>query len=178
MTFKTLTTQNIPPSSWSLPVAAWKDWFEHLQINDSFWVRGFWLPVDPLKIWQLSTAWHLSYSGIKNIKSESESYWELHYMFTILFYCFWFPDTIYLVNPEPAHSDTNPRKHRPWLWEPARVSQLITQLMDLRSYRCWLWLLTSTDLTRLVNTDTLGTDLGLIYHCCSCCLLLTDLKCD
>ena len=59
LTFKTFKTQYI---SSRLEAACWKDWFNRLQINDSFFEQ-FLAGASP-EIWQLSADWYLLlYSG-------------------------------------------------------------------------------------------------------------------
>ena len=109
VTFKTFTTQNIPLLS-LVPQQPAKDWFEHLQINDSFsavrvLAYGGWR-LSRYGNYQLHGIYHIQGLKAQNLDSESQSVEQKFIMFTILFYCIWFPDTIYLVNPRPAHSDT------------------------------------------------------------------------
>ena len=119
LTFKTFKTHNTF-HPW-LAAACWKDWFNRLQINDSF-LSSFWLQhlqgygnyqltgiyyyIQDPSVWLLGNMCRLVGSGVNTF--------------------------LYLQTEPPT-----PRK--PMLWKSHRVSQMIAQLMDLRSYRCWLW---------------------------------------
>lgn len=123
--------------------SAWKDWFERLQINDSFLCGEFWLSIlSDMAIINCMT--FIIYSGIK-LKHRLSSLDKPNLI--ILTFIIHFPVSIYLTVIPSLHIWQHQETSTMW------ISHLITQLMDVRSYRCWLWLPALTDLWRLVNTD-------------------------